>query len=537
MRVAMSCTFTLALLSACNSHDGSEAKYHLNYLAVQKDKGAHWSIIDGDGATIVKEEYAPDNSISRISDDGLYWVQSGGKFMLYSVKQPKHPVSQREFDAAHDFLHSHTFAIEKAGKQIELIDKKGKTIKLLPKNVFRVYPFHEGMAQYMDVNGKWGYIDIDGDIKIKAKYDIVNNFSEGYAIVKEDKDGDYSVINAQGKIVGVIKADKYSAYSLFQEGLVCCDKKGDNNLLFLDKKGAEAVTVSRKVSGHSSGFFNGLAVLTDWQDGVNYGIIDKQGNFVVRMGKYDNLLYTGDGYYIAEKDDKYGIIDGKDNEIVEFRYTGGFGVMLGDNFIMSDGKGGLLVDKDGNEVRGSDFAGIMMQEYNFPLNFYDLDALAVKVANLYSYKGYEPLPGIGSAEAIAKQLNVKMEDCKWLDKFKHKVKSGVCDITTEICLDRFATKTKYRTVKVNDGWFEYNQQVEDGLMWNNDAKVTRIRTIVSLTDPSMAKNFVDKLLPMFTKRGFTEGIGDSRLASKSKKAQIEVVPSGSEVHVTFERKR
>ena len=536
LTVTMLLSSILPFLCACHrASEDAESLYHRKYLAVQKEKDSHWSIIDKNGETVVKDEYAPENLISRISDDGYYWVQSDGKIMLYSLNSPKRPISSREFDAVQDFTGDRTFAIEKTGNQIELINKQGETVKVLPQHIAIVYPYSNGMAQYKDANGKWGYLDKDGNVKITAQYYSTENFSEGYAIVKKERKGDLYIISTNGDVKATVKENKYIINSIFQEGMIGCDRKSDESLVFLNTKGEETINISKKINGFSSGFYKGKAVVTDLSDGFKTGLIDKKGEFVIRLSKYTGLHYTGDGYYIAEKEDKYGIIDANDNEITDFKYDGAFSFMLGNNFVMHDGTSAFLVDKEGNEVHGSDFVTLSLADFTTPLYYYDLKSIAAKVGNLYTPKGYEPLKGQTSIPSIAKFFGKKLEECKWLDKFTHAVDSGNISIETKICLDRFAAVTKYRTEIYNDGWFEYEKQVEDGMIWNDKAKVTQIITQVSLTNNDMAEAFIEKIIPVIKKRGFTNNMGNNCFSDANKSAQIEVEQNGSLVYLTYRR--
>ena len=523
---------TLSLFCSCGNGGWEEAIHHIKYVAVQKEKDAYWSIIDENGNVVVKEEYEPECIISEITDDGVYWVLSSGKLKLYSVDNPKRSVSSREFDAVHSFCSGRAFAVENAGDQIELIDDNGEIIKTLPKNITGVYPFQEEMAQYKDANGKWGYLDIDGDVKIEARYFNTSDFSEGYALVQKERNGDIFVINTSGKEIATIKNDKYSGFGEFHDGVISCDKNNEEReTVFLDTEGKEAVSLSKNMSGISDGFRNGRAIICNFDNGSNFGLIDKQGEFVIRIGRYENICYVGDGFYAAEKGGKYGIIDGDDNEIIDFRYDGVVTKMMGDNFVMYDGNEYILVNKNGEEVRGSEFINVSNFEFTASLNYYDIEGLAKKVADYYSPEGYLPLKGADSCEALAKLLGSKMEDCRWKEYFTHATDSGDISVETKIHLDRFAVKTKYRTETINDGWFEYQREVEDGLMWNDKAGVKYIKTCVTLTDNKMAETFAKTIIPMLKSRGFVNELDDNRFGDAENKVSIEVESSGIAVYI------
>ena len=82
---------SLFLIACSKNSDGDQLC--LKYIAVQIEEGDYWSIMDCNGKIIVKEEYSPDNDISKISQEGVYWVKSGidGKFRYFVfVKKGNH---------------------------------------------------------------------------------------------------------------------------------------------------------------------------------------------------------------------------------------------------------------------------------------------------------------------------------------------------------------------------------------------------------------------------------------------------------------
>ena len=60
--------------------------------------------------------------------------------------------------------------------------------------------FHEGLAAYKDVSGKWGYIAKTGKVVIPCKWKKAGVFHEGLAVVVDDK-GKLHKIDKTGKIV------------------------------------------------------------------------------------------------------------------------------------------------------------------------------------------------------------------------------------------------------------------------------------------------------------------------------------------------
>jgi hypothetical protein len=75
-------------------------------------------------------------------------------------------------------------------------DSKGTF--LFNKQFERVNEYSEGLASVQQ-NGKWGYINTQGEQVLPCVYDYAGGFSEGLARVEQN--GKWSVINTEGKVI------------------------------------------------------------------------------------------------------------------------------------------------------------------------------------------------------------------------------------------------------------------------------------------------------------------------------------------------
>jgi hypothetical protein len=66
-------------------------------------------------------------------------------------------------------------------------------------NPTRMRPFSDGMAQFRDSNGLWGYVSQKGEVAIPAQYKKVRPFSDGLALVA-DSTGQCVYIDKQGRV-------------------------------------------------------------------------------------------------------------------------------------------------------------------------------------------------------------------------------------------------------------------------------------------------------------------------------------------------
>ena len=152
-----------------------------------------------------------------------------------------------------------------------------KTVKKEePKKVAKIpvpsdAEFCDGLAA-VESNGKWGYIDKNGNIIVPFKYESASLFLEKLAAVKLR--GKWGFIDKQDNLVIPLKYE--DAWSFF-EGLATVKLKG------------------------------------------KYGFINKDGNVVIPL-KYDDAEPFSEGLAAVEVNGKWGVIDKSDNLVIPFKY-------------------------------------------------------------------------------------------------------------------------------------------------------------------------------------------------------------------------
>jgi hypothetical protein len=231
------------------------------------------------------------------------------------------------------------------------IDKTGKVIiPQISNNYYEVHNYHEGLAAveknvvYYDKNGvfhwdlKWGFINTTGKEIIPTIYDMVSDFSEGFASV--EKDGKWGVIDKTGKeVVPPI----YDYVSDFHEGLAKIEK--NYKCGFIDKTGKVVIPlVYSDILDHSDGFSEGLAVVEKAVNGTyKFGYIDKTGKDVI-PAIYDWVSDFHEGLAAVRKDFKWGYIDKTGKVIIPFIYSSVGDFYEGIAPVEEDGKWGIIAN-------------------------------------------------------------------------------------------------------------------------------------------------------------------------------------------------
>jgi predicted DNA-binding WGR domain protein len=279
----------------------SEKKYSELYPVKVNGK---WGFIDRTGKVVVKPKY---DKTERYCE-GMVAVNSGGEWKEYGGEE----FSSKVF----------------IGGKWGFIDDKGDTILDFSYN--RVGDFSEGMARvkeggeyvfqnveyswqdpYTFTGGKWGFIDRNGKISIKPKYEDARSFSNGLAAVKIN--GKWGYINKKGKLV--IKSNFTSGNS-FSEGMAIFENKdseGKTKYGYVDTKG---IVMVDPVFAEAKDFKDGVAPVCpindlNWEDmilTVKWGLIDKSGKYLIPP-EYDLIHDPYDGFVIAEKDQEFFVAD------------------------------------------------------------------------------------------------------------------------------------------------------------------------------------------------------------------------------------
>jgi hypothetical protein len=147
-------------------------------------------------------------------------------------------------------------AIHKDGKY-GFIDDRGRL--RIANRYDGVKAFNDGFAA-VKIRGKWGFIDREENLVIQPVFDIVEAFNDGYAIVSQNNLS--GIIDSSGKIVLPLRYDHIS----------------------LSEKGRYLLTQKNLV-----------------------GMADHTGSVIINP-KFDAITDTGTGYLIVSRNGKYGVV-------------------------------------------------------------------------------------------------------------------------------------------------------------------------------------------------------------------------------------
>lgn len=156
-----------------------------------------------------------------------------------------------------------------------------------------IYPSSEGYRG-IKKNGRYGFIDDQGRLRIANRYEGIQHFSEGLAGVKLR--GKWGYLNKEDKIV---IQPVYEEVSPFKKGNALVKQNGKYGLIYNTGKIALDVRydkVERLSNGRIKIFIGNLV-----------GLADDGGNILLQP-KYESVEDLDNGYVIVKQQEKYGLV-------------------------------------------------------------------------------------------------------------------------------------------------------------------------------------------------------------------------------------
>lgn len=128
----------------------------------------------------------------------------------------------KEFQQLYQLYNSKILTTEEFDSKVNLLitkqniepQEEGLKNKLTNTGYHQIGEFKEGRAKIWDENQNYGFIDKNYDVILKPKFDLVEDFSDGLAMVMLS--GDYGFINKDGELIIHLQYDDAKS---FENGL------------------------------------------------------------------------------------------------------------------------------------------------------------------------------------------------------------------------------------------------------------------------------------------------------------------------------
>ncbi len=283
-----------SFLKEFNIKSGAKLSKYTDYgMFVVDEKAVRWGYIDESGNFLFEVEaehvkdYLEDSVAIILKQNGKkVWNRSDFGLINYEGKKVIDPIFSK-------------LAIYKPYVKVSVdstptiyFTKKGHQIFM---NRTRMRPFSEGLSQFKNQKGLWGYVDTLGNVVVEPQFKIARPFSEGLAMVVDSTDL-CSFIDKKGEIVFTthLTGRQWRALGDFRQGRCWFKEKKGRRWGCYDRKGEVAIapafyTVPNKNSRIDSfclqrmDFKGGVApvVVNGLEQDRKVGIIDTTGAYIL----------------------------------------------------------------------------------------------------------------------------------------------------------------------------------------------------------------------------------------------------------------
>lgn len=308
-----------------------------NGLAVAAPMDNDYGFINEKGKFVINPQF---DNVEQFHD-GLALVRTDGK-CGYINKKGKYVIGPFDCEDALSFSEGLAFVSPYDSGPV-CYDTKGN-VKFELTDVSEVYPFNDGMAIIVDVEGQYGFIDKSGTVIVIPQFNDAENFSEGLAAVENN--GNWGYIDKKGNMVINMQFD--AAFN-FNDGIAAVVSGSQCGLI--DKKGNYVINPQ---FDNVVEFSEGMAA---FRSGKTYGFVNKKGEIVINpqfmmAGDFKNGLAL-----VVSSNEKCGYINKKGEYIITPQFSWATDFINDIAFVQHDKKIGII-DKQGKYIVNPQFDDI-----------------------------------------------------------------------------------------------------------------------------------------------------------------------------------
>lgn len=510
--------------SSCSFFGSEDAA--VEYMAVQIDEDGNWSFMNTKGELVLEDEFK--NQPSGVAN-GYFSVKEGEKYVLYKFDEKKPTVVVDELMevgyVAEGLVPTVTeknriAVLKKSGEQAFVLDPvKGKEI------ISSATGYSDGMLLVRNEDYKLGFVNTKGECVIVPKYDSASEFSEGLAVVgeeKEVKDGEnetkFSVIDKKGEVAFTL-AKNFTPYSNFNYGLMVARDKNEHPV-FLDKKGEVVTKCPAKVK-YVNEYNKDMYVFGN--EDYECGVMTMDGETILRP-KYDYITFTEDGDIVAADDDKAEVFNSKGesqyviNDYKNVRALGAFGI------VGKDKKTYQFFDKEGKPIKNAefnDYSASLSLFNSIHSDYFNMEGAVASLVNNITDTGY------GKYKFGATPQSVKGGEPTYSESYSTRLELE--DMPKGY---RFST-SGYAMFSESMARYDYNPYTYSGdYRWNADSKLEGVDMYLN-AETVMGKSAVEAFTKALEAKGFKKIAATN---DKSENAFASLLAKGDTVIGVFSEK-
>lgn len=269
-----------------------------NSILVQKD--GKIGLVDSEGKTIIDANYKEIKAIGEDYKKGYITIDENNKYGL--INYEKQQVLPNEYEKIEKVYGKNLYVIEEAGKDKLINNEKNVVLEKDFDEIKQILQYSEDGIIFIK-DGKYGVMNVNGDIIIPAEYEEINEVKDSIFVAK--KDGKY----------GVIDKDKNTKIE-FKFSNITYNQKADIYLV-------EDENYNTNI--FDNGFNNKLTgILSELNTDKGYmklRINDEYKYYNFKFEEKSNkAVLTSNTLFLSKKDGKYGFVNLKGDVVVNYIY-------------------------------------------------------------------------------------------------------------------------------------------------------------------------------------------------------------------------
>ena len=336
-------------LSACvKKVDESEPIYMYPAFELEKNKRL-WGYIDHKGKFVIEPKY---DKVHDFTSEGLAKVEKDG--LTGVVNSQGKEILSPTYQNISNFENGYFVAFN--GKDNQIFDYKGDIQFFGDNKYIHIGQYGDGLfpvALMSEENKlKMGYISKTGNQIIDPIYHKAYGFLDGKAIVQENEEDNFKIINKDNKLVKEldhkdIRPTPNKNIYIFIDDNEEFGLLNHNGEILIDERFESIVNLDDE-----------YIIVGEKKDNKNqYGIINMKGEYLIQP-EYDEALLLGEGYFALSNESDldggnlYTIVNDKNEPITESKYymVGGIQGKIRNGLIsVYDGESTFAIDLKGNK--------------------------------------------------------------------------------------------------------------------------------------------------------------------------------------------
>ncbi len=352
MRKTLILKFVALVVATITMVSCSKSSSEIDGVGFKGPDDANWGMIATDGTVIFQDEF---KNCPTPAVDGRFFVEtSDGVYEMFTAEKKPKKVGG-EYVSVSTFSNGQALVTEK-GKPIEIIDTEGKVIKVLDKidgqPIEKAYRSHNDYY-IVATDSLFGLVDRKGEMVLKPVYYTLSLYGDDkFLAEKGDKK---MIIDSKGK--EVLSLTKYETVQAFQDTkllAVSLTKDGESISGIIDENGNYVVRPSAKYKRIVSIIYDKMFIYQSGGNNPQCGLMSIDGESLIRA-KYDLMTALSDELFAAfnSKDGKIEcqIVNKNDEKIGDdtYQYVDNF---HGDYaFAQVSDKEYVIVGKDGKPIK------------------------------------------------------------------------------------------------------------------------------------------------------------------------------------------